>query len=220
MSLIFLEKDRNPHGESETYLYKDLRKEVAKAGQQKIKRAEAVLLWEMLKRFFEYTIKGGIEMTTQLDKGMVGVECHWPGYLTTVKTGAIPCSEGFEALVWLRLPYRDRNDWICTSTALMADGIPVGECGSKLSPLWNKEDPSTLAYGVRFGVTPCNLTPTDNRPGGSLSSAEPIRIRYSKASKKVTFTLGDDIYSQTGLPDDVDFAIAVGLHVQPMKAEV
>ncbi len=59
-----------------------------------------------------------------------------------------------------------------------------------------------------------------NRPGDNLSADEPIRIRYSKASKKVTFTLGDFIYSQTGLPDDVDFAIAVGLIEPPMKAEV
>ena len=49
LSLIFLEKDRNPHGESETYLYKDLRKEVAKAGQQKIKKAEEAVRLVMQK---------------------------------------------------------------------------------------------------------------------------------------------------------------------------
>ena len=49
LSLIFLEKDRNPHGENTKYLYEDLRAEIASAGQQKINKAEEAVRTVMQK---------------------------------------------------------------------------------------------------------------------------------------------------------------------------
>ena len=40
LSLIQLEKDRNPHGTNDNHRYEDLREEIAKAGQQRIKKVE------------------------------------------------------------------------------------------------------------------------------------------------------------------------------------
>ena len=38
LSLIQLEKERNPHGTNDNHRYEDLREEIAKSGQQKIKK--------------------------------------------------------------------------------------------------------------------------------------------------------------------------------------
>ena len=43
LSLIQLEKDRNPHGTNDNHRYVDLREEIAKSGHQRIKMAEAAL---------------------------------------------------------------------------------------------------------------------------------------------------------------------------------
>ena len=40
LSLIQLEKERNPHGTNDNHRYEDLREEIAKSGQQRIKKAE------------------------------------------------------------------------------------------------------------------------------------------------------------------------------------
>ena len=40
LSLIQLEKDRNPQGTNDNHRYEDLREEIAKSGQQKIKKYE------------------------------------------------------------------------------------------------------------------------------------------------------------------------------------
>ena len=43
LSLIQLEKDRNPHGTNDNHRYEDLREEIAKAGQQRIKSLKTEL---------------------------------------------------------------------------------------------------------------------------------------------------------------------------------
>ena len=43
LSLIQLEKDRNPNGTNGSHLYGDLREEIAKSGHHKIKKCQAEL---------------------------------------------------------------------------------------------------------------------------------------------------------------------------------
>ena len=43
LSLIQLEKDRNPNGTNGSHLYGDLREEIAKSGQQRIKKTKEEL---------------------------------------------------------------------------------------------------------------------------------------------------------------------------------
>ena len=40
LSLIQLEKDRNPHGTNDNHRYEDLREEIAKSGQKRIDKAD------------------------------------------------------------------------------------------------------------------------------------------------------------------------------------
>ena len=161
-------------------------------------------------------------MMPQPEEGKVRIKCEITksGYTGGfARTGTIPCSEGFEARVWVRAPRDSDNDWSWTYTALVAKSIPVGKCLSKLESLCNKEDPSTWAYGIAFGNTPCNLTPTTDLDD-DLPMKEPIKISYDRTNRKVTFTLGADVYTQTGLPEGIDFAIAVGLYTPPQESEV
>ena len=43
LSLIQLDKDRNPSGGNQNHRYEDLREEIVKSGQQRIKKAEEKL---------------------------------------------------------------------------------------------------------------------------------------------------------------------------------
>ena len=73
-----------------------------------------------------------IEVTPQPEEGKIGIKSIRTGYSAYFcKTGVIPCSEGFEARVWLRVPWNEEcNDWGYTYTALVAKSIPVGKCDS------------------------------------------------------------------------------------------
>ena len=51
LSLIQLEKDRNPHGTNDNHRYEDLREEIAKSGQKRIQKSDGALfvfsLWAL-----------------------------------------------------------------------------------------------------------------------------------------------------------------------------
>ena len=74
--------------------------------------------------------------------------------------------------------------------------------------LMNGSDESQHIYGV-IQNEPYNLK-VDAR-GTKLAYQEPIKITYSRTQRTVRFTSKEFDYSQSGLPQDVEFAIAIGL---------
>ena len=71
LSLIQLEKERNPHGTNDNHRYEDLREEIAKSGQQRIKKAEVELQIQeeilRVQKELEYAVSEYYHMTDRRD---------------------------------------------------------------------------------------------------------------------------------------------------------
>ena len=92
---------------------------------------------------------------------------------------------------------------------------PVKQCWNKIASVWNKEDPGTWAYAVMPGHRNSNhnfnLKTIINQKVGRISQDESVTVTYDKEARTVRFTSSYfDLY-QTGLPEDVDFCLAVTL---------
>ena len=59
-----------------------------------------------------------------------------------------------------------------------------------------------------------------NTRGIKLAYQEPIKITYSRTQRTVRFTSKEFDYSQSGLPQGVEFAVAIGLGSESQKVEV
>ena len=87
----------------------------------------------------------------------------------------------------------------------------MGQFGKKMYSLMDKEDSTIPVYGVRNSSnTPSNLK--KNSSGSKIPHTEPIFLEYDRQSQTVKFTSKNFDYHQTGVPQDITYAIYVALY--------
>ena len=119
LSLIQLDKDRNPSGGNQNHRYEDLREEIVKSGQQKIKKYKMEL--EMrLAPFTQCETNDSMKVTSNPELATINFEC--PNNDDAVaRTGFIPCENGFTAEVRVLTPDPGWTVWYGVLTLLVTD---------------------------------------------------------------------------------------------------
>ena len=118
LSLIQLEKDRNPHGTNDNHRYEDLREEIAKSGQQKIKKYKMEL--EMrLAPFTQCEANDTMKVTSNPELATINFKVTED--MGAARTGFIPCENGFTAEVRVITPKPGSTDWNKVLICLVTD---------------------------------------------------------------------------------------------------
>ena len=118
LSLIQLDKDRNPSGDNQNHRYEDLREEIVKSGQQKINTLKIEL------HSYAYQCKCTDRVTAVTNPQAQTVNIKHTGDFAwghSGRTGFIPCENGFTAEVRVLTPQPGYTDWYGVRTLLVTD---------------------------------------------------------------------------------------------------